>query len=189
MERENRRVSMTKRLLKEGLLQLLETRKLENIRVTELCEVSGVNRATFYRHYTLPKDLLAEIEGDLIAELHRISPLPESIKELESYLEEFCICLQNHSACVQMLLRCGCVLKLQDSINSFCQSLMHGQEAAQEREDPLHLQMRAAFLTGGIGLMLRRWILESERQSPAEIAKFVAELLWREEDFCSSTAG
>lgn len=184
MERENRRVSMTKRLLKEGLLQLLETRKLENIRVTELCEVSGVNRATFYRHYTLPKDLLAEIEGDLIAELHRISPLPESIEETENYLEKYCSCLQKNAASVQTLVRSGCVMKLQESVNRFCESLIRKQNIS-----PLHLQMRAAFLTGGIGLMLRRWILESERQSPAEIAKFVAELLRREEDFCSSTAG
>ena len=177
MERENRRVSMTKRLLKEGLLQLLETQKPENIRVTELCEVSGVNRATFYRHYTLPKDLLAEMENDLIAELHRISPLPESIRETESYLEKYCSCLQENAACVQTLVRCGCVMKLQESLNRFSESLIRGQDIS-----PVHLQMRAAFLTGGIGLMLRRWILESERQRPKEMAKFVAELLQRESD-------
>ena len=47
---------MTKRMLKEWLL-----RPLDNIHVNELCRESGINRATFYRHYETPQDVLVSL--------------------------------------------------------------------------------------------------------------------------------
>lgn len=49
--KDDQRVTLTKRLLQEGLLRLLETKEIDKINVTELCRESGINRATFYRHY------------------------------------------------------------------------------------------------------------------------------------------
>ena len=42
MEKENQRVVVTKRLLKEGLLRLLENKNIDKINVTELCWESTV---------------------------------------------------------------------------------------------------------------------------------------------------
>ena len=49
-QKENQRITLTKKLLQEGLLRLLEVKTLDNISVTELCRESGINRATFYNH-------------------------------------------------------------------------------------------------------------------------------------------
>jgi len=53
--RENQRVQLTKRLLKEALMKLLEEKPLEQINVSELCRVADINRATFYKHYAIPR--------------------------------------------------------------------------------------------------------------------------------------
>ena len=45
--KENQRIAVTKRMLQEGLLRLLRTQPIDKIKVTELCEESGINRATF----------------------------------------------------------------------------------------------------------------------------------------------
>ena len=50
-QKENQRIALTKKLLQEGLLRLLETKTLDKISVTVLCRESGINRATFYNHY------------------------------------------------------------------------------------------------------------------------------------------
>ena len=63
--KENQRIAVTKRMLKEGLLRLLRDKELKNIRITELCAESGVNRATFYRHYEMVEDVLYELERDI----------------------------------------------------------------------------------------------------------------------------
>ena len=56
--KENQRVILTKRLLYEGLLRLLEKKELHKITITELCAEAGINRATFYKHNSTPKDLM-----------------------------------------------------------------------------------------------------------------------------------
>ena len=61
MEKENQRVTMSKRMLKEGLLRCLKRMEIDKLPISELCRESGINRATFYRYYQLPKDVLADI--------------------------------------------------------------------------------------------------------------------------------
>ena len=63
---DNRRVAMTKLLLKNALLELLEQKELSNISVTAVCETADVHRSTFYKYYNTPADLLREIEQDYL---------------------------------------------------------------------------------------------------------------------------
>ena len=63
---ENRRVRMTKRLMKDALLELLERTELSGVSVTAICEAADVNRSTFYSYYASPSDLLREIEQEVL---------------------------------------------------------------------------------------------------------------------------
>jgi len=67
--KENQRIALTKRLLQEGLLRLLEKKELSKINVTELCKESDINRATFYKYYGCPDDVLAAIKEQFFHEL------------------------------------------------------------------------------------------------------------------------
>ena len=60
---------MTRRLMKDALLELLEHTELSNISVTAICEAADVNRSTFYNYYTCPLDLLQEIEQDVLDQI------------------------------------------------------------------------------------------------------------------------
>lgn len=60
--KDDQRIALTKRLLREGLLRLLSKTDLNKISVTQLCIESGINRATFYRHYEEPRDILNDIK-------------------------------------------------------------------------------------------------------------------------------
>ena len=48
---ENRSVRNTKRRLRDGLLQLLDRKPINEISVKELTDLVDVNRGTFYFHY------------------------------------------------------------------------------------------------------------------------------------------
>ena len=61
---DNRSVRNTKRRLRDGLLQLMEARPLQEISVKELTELVDVNRGTFYFHYADLYALLREMEQD-----------------------------------------------------------------------------------------------------------------------------
>ena len=79
-QQENRRVRITKRMMKDALLELLEQNELVDISVTALCEAADVHRSTFYNYYSDPADLLREIEQDFLDD---IPSLPEAIDQLD----------------------------------------------------------------------------------------------------------
>ena len=69
---------MTKRLMKDALLDLLEKQELANISVTAICDTADVHRSTFYKYYTDTIDLLEDIERDFLVQIP--SP-PEVLNE------------------------------------------------------------------------------------------------------------
>ena len=81
---ENRRVHMTKTLIKNALLELLEQQELTNITVTAVCDTADVHRSTFYKYYTDTADLMKEIEQDLMDQI----PKPHPGRTLEQLLKE-----------------------------------------------------------------------------------------------------
>jgi AcrR family transcriptional regulator len=52
MNENDLRVVKTKQALHQALLALLKTKTLESISVSALCREAGINRGTFYLHYT-----------------------------------------------------------------------------------------------------------------------------------------
>lgn len=68
MKNEDTRVQFTKRVLKDALLRLLQTKPIAKVSIKELCEEAELNRGTFYLHYNEPNDVLMEIESDFVRE-------------------------------------------------------------------------------------------------------------------------
>lgn len=62
---ENQRTRLTKRLLRESLLELLRDKPVEHITVKELCELAELNRSTFYAYYNDVPALYQEMGGEL----------------------------------------------------------------------------------------------------------------------------
>ena len=60
---------MTKRLMKDALLELLEQNELAKISVTAVCDAADVHRSTFYKYYTSTSNLLEEIEQDFLSRI------------------------------------------------------------------------------------------------------------------------
>ena len=54
MTKEYQRVAISKRMLKEALLDLLKDKPIDAVTVSELCQMAQINRTTFYRHYETP---------------------------------------------------------------------------------------------------------------------------------------
>lgn len=72
MNTDDRRIRKTKKALKEGLIDLMLEKDLQNITVKELSERADVHRATFYSHYMDVYDLYEQIENTAFEELSSI---------------------------------------------------------------------------------------------------------------------
>ena len=70
-KKTDQRIRLTRTLLKNALVQLMQENHISKISVRALCETAGINRSTFYLHYTDPYDLLASVEKEVLDNLNQ----------------------------------------------------------------------------------------------------------------------
>lgn len=95
----NKRVLMTKKLIKNSLIEILENKGLQNVTVTEICANAQINRSTFYAYYSSPYDLMTSIKKDIIDDTQRLledCPGLPPRKRLEILLERHLDYLSSH---------------------------------------------------------------------------------------------
>lgn len=175
---ENQRITLTKRMLKEGLLRLLEQKSLDKIHINELCRESGINRATFYRHYETPHDILLEIELDFVGQMVSKQP-PKNINEIHQQLENACVYLYAHRDVARILFRCHTDSDLMRGLNELYLhywNLWKG-ERQEAQVDPTTAQVVVTLLGGGCYYLMRQWILEDIPKSPQEISKIMCNII------------
>ena len=68
----DKRIAKTKSKLKFALAKLLETHRIEEISVVNLTNYAGVNRKTFYLHYSDVFSILKEIENNVYTQAKNI---------------------------------------------------------------------------------------------------------------------
>lgn len=66
------RVRITKQIIKDSFLQLLEKQPLNKISVVKVCENAQINRVTFYKHYLDVYDLYDKIIEEFISETAKL---------------------------------------------------------------------------------------------------------------------
>lgn len=88
--KESRRVKMTKSCIKTALLELLDSKPLSKISVTDVCKSADVNRSTFYSYYEDVQSLVYDIETDILNQLPLSAPMDiDTDARFASELEEF----------------------------------------------------------------------------------------------------
>lgn len=66
------RKKCTQKLVKETMIELLEEKPLHKIKVKELCEKAGINRATFYHNFEDIYNLYESLENDFFENYSKI---------------------------------------------------------------------------------------------------------------------
>lgn len=175
MERkENQRVQLTKRLLKEALLGLLEQKRLDQINVSELCRTAEINRATFYKHYAIPQDVLWELEQEIAAALRKLAPAEQTQETAREYMERICTYLHEHRQLMRILLESKTdedILEIVSETNRRYWSQYGSQN--QHVLDEAGTTLMVTFFSAGTYYMIRQWLLDSVEKTPREVADMV----------------
>ena len=177
---ENQRIRLSKKMLKEALIQLLQKKTIEKITIYELCDTAQINRTTFYKYYGNQYDLLDEIENDFFNELEEYLTLdqPEDINCLKRILEN----LEREQATCRVLINSVPDLAFSEklfslpAIQSFIKFHMPQYYTPSQEE-----YFRLFFCQGGYAI-IRKWLNKENRESPEEIAGLLTSiyaLLWK----------
>lgn len=87
--KENRRIKLTKRLLMDSLVELMQTESIHKISIKQICEKADVNRTTFYAHYCDRYELLEDVEREMEKGIRAEIDKASDDNELEKQLERF----------------------------------------------------------------------------------------------------
>lgn len=179
-KKENQRVTLTKRLLKESLVRILKKKKIQQVSVTELCNEAGINRSTFYAHYSIPSDVLTDMKHDFAGQL---AGSLEQIKLEHSprhYLRCICEFIYEHRELERIILSNSsedevleAALASSFQIWGTSSPFMQVQDMDQESR-----QLIMAFYYHGLFRIIREWIRRDMKKTPEEVADIMYKLLF-----------
>lgn len=180
-KRENQRIALTRRLLQDGLLRLLAIKKLEHISVTALCKEAGINRATFYNHYTSPIALLEEMERQLVSELEEISHPAKSVEDITLQFEQMCVKLRDNAELVNILVHYHADRDLEEIVVRLAQYYGENRlDLSNTKMDTDTLHLVSTFLYSGCYQMIQEWLIRGINKSPREIAALALSIVSKE---------
>lgn len=176
MSKENQRVMVTKKLLRDGLFRLLDKKNIDKVNVTELCRESGINRATFYAHYGTPYDILSEIEHEMIAEIMRNTERAwkSKGKDILSSTEIMCQYFCDHADIIRVLIRNFSGQDFTRMLNQTYETIINSSVVGDMDKDDVKLV--TAYLAGGGVFLLNTWLQEEVQKTPKEIAQLITGL-------------
>lgn len=170
----NRRTLYTKKVIKESLIELLKTKEIHQVTVTDICKKADINRGTFYTHYKDAFDLLQSMEDELFDQILRyIKEIPVEeynslllLKVLELIKEnkDLCkvlFCNQRDSSILNRILNIANQIDIGQIINN--PSLTNKTIA--------NYYMR--YSVGGCISIIETWLENNLPESPSELVQII----------------
>lgn len=169
---DGRRVKMTKRLLKQSLIELMHEKSLHDISIKDICAGADVNRSTFYRHYNTQFELYDDILEDITMDIAGIYAscagedytaqgfLTEILKYIEVNRETFLVILSGNSN-----------VSMGETFNRFTNRFIDAENASE-----LSVYI-IQFVAAGMTSFLWTWLNKEKRRSAEDVALIISSIM------------
>lgn len=179
-KKEDRRVRRTKKLLSQGLIELMQQKQVKDITVRELADLVDVNRGTFYLYYRDIFDMLERLEEELFEQLnavilaHKGEPILTHARPMLKDL--FRIVAENKEICFVLLSDNGDIKFLQ-KLSDVIQEKLRMDWLNGYVENETEFEYRYAFGALGFIGLLRTWLHRDCAESADDMAAFADSLI------------
>jgi len=176
----NQRIRLTKKLLQDSLISLMQKESIHKLSITQICEKAQINRSTFYKYYGSQYDLLEEMESDI---LNRINSYLEPGIDSTAYYDpqrltkaiEFIS--ENIDLC-RLLLNNNVDPKFPEKLVLSLQSIPHLTEnKLSGKYSDTEFSYIFDFAIGGGFNFIKTWINKESREPPEEVAKLLSDIV------------
>jgi len=155
----------------DALFELLKTKELSKITVTELIQKAGVCRASFYRNFYLTEDVIRQYGTVMYEEINRRSPL--NLNGIYEHILAVNTYLFSERERLMLIERRGLYYLLEEPILQQCMYQM-------QRLDVWDNRYQAEFYAGATTQLLRAWVRNDCAESPDEISRIIYTLMSHE---------
>lgn len=160
------RIKYTKMVIRDAFLGLLKKYPIEQITVSEICRIAEINRATFYRHYDNPYDLLSSMENEMFEEIKQSSF--EYRNNVDKLTELIFIRFYEKKEVWTLLLSDHANLSFINKIYNFFDDYFAKTETSKESE------LRYRFLLYGYSGIFDYWVKNGMQESPQSMAEYLS---------------
>lgn len=176
--RQDHRIRLTKMLVRDSFLGLLQEKPVAKITVKELCEDAGINRATFYAHYHDIFSLYEEIETELAQTIMESLGSAHPQNSLDAFCNDICsIIVDNKQSCQAILGEHGdpeFPARIVETLRSESIALWKAGRPDATLED---LDRFYTFMANGCLAVVRAWVQDDMVQDQREIASFIQKMM------------
>ena len=174
----DQRVRLTQHLLKNALVQLMQEQHISKISIRAICEFAGINRSTFYVHYTDQYDLLKKVEQEVLDNLNKYlgkqdlsDERPISIQILIKVLDY----VKENMELFKALLSENCDFAFQKDLVALAQIISSQQNQLFDLRTQEYIKI---FGFSGTISMLQKWLNDGANESPAQMAEFIIQIVY-----------
>lgn len=177
-KKTDQRIRLTQSLLKNALVQLMQQQHISKISIRALCDVAGINRSTFYSHYSDQYDLLDKVEQEALDNVSMYlskqdldEQHPISVQMLTKVLDY----VKDNIELFKALLSENCDYAFQKDLVELAQLLSMQQNQSLDAKTTDYLK---TFCLSGTISMLQKWLHDGTVESPSQIAEFIIQLIY-----------
>lgn len=174
---QDARVRYTKMIIQVNFISKKKKKPLNKITVKEICTLAEINRATFYKYYADAYDLMEKIEDEMLLELQETmqTSIHDGVSKtltriLEKMKEDYSVYAalfsNNGDTNFPMKIFRMCYGKFEGYIHKKYPNLSEAQRA--------WIYVYTAQGSSGI---LNCWISDGLKETPADVAKFIEQLI------------
>lgn len=180
----NKNALRSKKLIRQAFLTLLKKKKTQDISITELVNEANINRATFYAHYSCLKDLVEEIENEVIDKMLELmknfkiesffsNPTPPLL-QVSLFLNE------NVDYYKTLLTSDNSDLFLEKLLSIFVNYMENDQSISLKIRESKTFKIRVHYFAGGMVSLYKEWFNGNLDCSLFDIPLEVAKMLQNE---------
>ena len=152
--------------IQTALIRLMKTKELKDITITELTQLAGVSRTTYYRNYYEKEDVLKDLFTNLMLEISREILAADTIYDTALAVFQG---IRKNADVYRLLMKASYAEPMLREVTRIA-------SADTPKDAPLE-QMRIVFLTGALFNMIRVWTNDDMHQTPEEMAGIYMEIL------------
>lgn len=188
------RTRVTRMLIRRAFTTLLKQKPIQSISITELCEEAGINRGTFYTHYTDIYDLRTKIENEMLADFKKaLAPLAlierEQLTPVRVTTAVFQCLKDNSDLCTVTLGNYGdkdFALRLVNLGREIC---VETYSEFFKHATPKQIEYFYAFASAGCIGLLQKWLADGMLAPAEEVARMAEALMLQGVGFLNAQDG
>lgn len=175
-DKQDRRQRYTQMVIKQTLLELMTTRAIDKITVSELCQKADINRGTFYLHYVDIYALLTEVEDEISADI-KLAVKKMTMGNQLDMLIGICRYIQSNALFARAYFsehgNKQFIRKIMAMAKDYFVQEYHRQNLTKDQTEVDYLYH--FFVQGVLGI-LQRWASQDFRDTPDSIGQIINRL-------------